>query len=197
MVLVALIAVSVGAWTILSRGFSARDEPSALEAFLAPRLRRIGVPRGAVDAVNPVAPTPEVLADAMAHFADHCAFCHANDGSGQTDIGQGLYPKPPDMRQPATQALRDGELFYIIHNGIRFTGMPAFGEPGADAEEDESSWQLVHFIRLLPELTPEELARMEEMTPKSPAQFRREEEVRRFLRGEDVQPGSESSTHTH
>jgi mono/diheme cytochrome c family protein len=198
-VLLVAVVASAGIWFILGRGFSAREEPSAIEAFVAPRLRRIGIPRSAVDAINPTTATPEVLADAMAHFADHCAFCHANDGSGETDIGRGLYPKPPDMRMAATQDLSDGELFYIIHNGIRFTGMPAFGEPGS-AGEDEGSWKLVHFIRRLPNLTLEELEEMEQMTPRSPEEFRREEEVRRFLRGEDVEPGSESSAssgHTH
>jgi mono/diheme cytochrome c family protein len=196
---VGALAVALGAWLIAARGFSAREEPGAIEAFVAPRLRRLGIPRKAVEAVNPVAATPEVLADAMAHFADHCAFCHGNDGSGETDIGKGLYPKPPDMRLEATQDLSDGELFYIIHNGIRFTGMPAFGEPGAESE-DEDSWKLVHFIRRLPKLTPEGLEEMEQMTPKSPDEFRREEEVRRFLRGEDVEPSNEGSTssgHTH
>jgi hypothetical protein len=62
--------------------------------------------------------------------------------------------------------------------------MPAFGDD-ATGEPDLESWKLVHFIRHLPRLTAEELERMEEMNPKSPEEFRREEEVRRFLRGED------------
>ena len=70
--------------------------------------------------------TPEVIAAGMAHYADHCAACHANDGSAETQIGLGMYPRPPDMRQPATQTLTDGELFYIIENGVRLTGMPAW-----------------------------------------------------------------------
>ena len=60
--------------------------------------------------------------------ADHCATCQANGGSGQTEIGQNLYPKAPDMRLPRTQNLRDGEIYYIINNGVRLTGMPAWGE---------------------------------------------------------------------
>src|SRR6185436_6986826 len=150
-----------------SRGFSARDEPSTVEAFLARRLRQLAVPAAAREAMNPVAPSPEVLLEAMEHFADHCAFCHANDGSGNTAIGKGLYPKAPNMRQAATQELSDGELYYIIQNGIRFTGMPAFGTP--DHSHDEDSWKLVRFIRRLPQISDEELTRMKEMNPKSPA----------------------------
>ena len=186
-VLIAIAAVAillVSAWVIAGRGFSARDEPTAVEAIVARRLRSLATPKDAREAQNPVQATEEVLSEAMAHFADHCAFCHANDGSGDTDVGKGLYPKAPDMRLPDTQNLTDGELYYIIHNGIRLTGMPAFGDD-ATGEPDLESWKLVHFIRHLPRLTAEELERMEEMNPKSPEEFRREEEVRRFLRGED------------
>ena len=198
-VLSVIVAAAGGLWVILGVGFSAREEPGAIESFIAPRLRRMATPRDAAAAINPVESNPEALAEGMAHFADHCATCHANDGIGDTDFGKGLYPKPPDMRKAATQELSDGELFYIIHNGIRFTGMPAFGEPGK-AGEDTDSWNLVHFIRRLPMLTPEELERMEGLNPKSPGEFRREEEARRFLRGEDVEPSkdsSESPKHVH
>ena len=146
-----VVAIAIG-WSIVRRGFSARDEPSWVEKVVARRVRALAVPARARDAKNPVSPTPEVLADARGHFADHCAVCHANDGSGRTTIGQNLYPKAPDMREPDTQRLTDGELYYIIQNGIRLTGMPAWGEEGD--ENDEDSWKLVHFIRHLNELTP-------------------------------------------
>lgn len=182
---VAALAVSVAAVILmLRRGFSARAAPSAIEAFAARRLRRLAIPAGASEAKNPFASTPEVLTDARAHFADHCAICHANDGSGNTEIGRKLYPPAPDMREAWTQSLTDGELFYVIHNGIRFTGMPAWG--GEDPAKDQDSWKLVHFIRHLPEMTAEELAEMKRMNPKSQHQMEEEEEIRRFLAGEEV-----------
>ena len=140
----------------LARGISARDEPTAAEAFIARGLRHVAIPRSVRDARNPVESSAEVLSAAMAHFADHCASCHGNDGRGQTLIGRGLYPKPPDMTQPATQQLTDGELYYIIENGVRFTGMPAFGEEAGN-DQDKESWDLVHFMRHLPLVTDEEL----------------------------------------
>lgn len=145
------------------RGFSARDEPSAVEAFVARRLRHLAVPLAAREAENPIALNDDVLAEARAHFADHCALCHGNDGRGDTPIGRNLYPKAPDLRALTTQSLSDGELFYIIENGVRFTGMPAWG---ASDSHDEASWQLVHFIRHLPDLTPAELAEMAELNPR-------------------------------
>jgi len=176
----------------LSGGLRAREQPGGVEAFIARRLKHLAVPRAAREATNPVAANPDTLSEAMEHFADHCAVCHANDGSGNTDIGNGLYPRPPDMRLPATQDLSDGELYYIIHNGIRFTGMPAFGPAEG---EDLDSWKLVHFIRHLPAITEEELARMKEMNPTSPAHLKEEEEMRRFLEGHDDPPSNESKKH--
>jgi mono/diheme cytochrome c family protein len=113
----------------------------------------------------------------MEHFADHCATCHANDGSGKTEIGQNLYPKAPDMRQPETQNLTDGQLYYIIHNGIRLTGMPAWGAPGGD----DDSWKLVLFIRHLPRMNPEEIKEMEHFNPKSAMERSEENEEQLFL----------------
>jgi mono/diheme cytochrome c family protein len=168
----------------LAHGLSARDRPLALEAFAARRLRHLAIPRGACAAPNPLPRSPGLLAEARAHFADHCASCHANDGSGATEIGQNLYPKAPDMRLAPTQDLSDGEIFYIIENGIRFTGMPAWATGTPEGKQE--SWGLVHFIRHLPQLTGEELAAMKHLNPVSPAELKEREEEEKFLRGEDT-----------
>ena len=178
----------------LSRGFSARSEPTAAEAFVARQLRHLAVPIAARQMPNPVADSPEVITEAMEHFADHCAFCHSNDGSGNTPIAKGLFPKAPDMRQSSTQDLSDGELYYIIHNGVRFTGMPAFGADNSE-RQDEDSWKLVRFIRHLPQLTDDELARMKELNPKTPADLKEEEEIQKFLEGGDTPPSGEGHHH--
>jgi len=98
-------------------------------------------------------------------------------------LGKSLYPPAPDMRLPATQQLTDGELFYIIQNGIRLTGMPAWGTGTAKDEED--SWKLVHFIRHLPQIMLEEKKAMEKLNPKSADEIAEEQEEERFLRGND------------
>lgn len=174
----------VGLFSFLQHGVSARERPWAIEAFVARRLRRLAVPRGAHEAVNPLAETPEAASRGLEHFADHCASCHANDGSGNTVMGRNFYPPVPDMRLPDTQDLSDGDIFYIIENGIRFTGMPAWGVAAPD--DDEDTWTLVHFIRHLKDLTPSELEEMESLNPKSPKVLREEDEIKRFLAGEDV-----------
>jgi cytochrome c len=180
-------------YLLLRNGFSVRDEPTAIETFAARRLRWLAIPSGAREAKNPIQFTPEVLADARGHFADHCATCHANDGSGNTEIGRNLYPPAPDMREAWTQSLTDGEFFYIIHNGIRFTGMPAWGDE--DATQDQGSWKLIHFIRHLPSTTADELAEMKNMNPKSQHEIEEEEEIRKFLAGEET--AGEPPKHHH
>jgi mono/diheme cytochrome c family protein len=173
-------AIFVGAW-LVSGGISARPEPGRMEAALARRVRSLAIPRSARERKNPAMPTQEVIRAGMSHFADHCGSCHGNDGSGETEMGRGLYPRSPDMRTGATQALSDGELFYIIENGVRLTGMPAWGT--GTPEGEQASWHLVQFVRHLPKLTDIELAEMSRMNPKSPDEWRDEEQARRFLEG--------------
>ncbi len=138
-------------------GFSAREKPTAVEAWLARHARDLATPATVKNLVNPIEPTPMVLAAARDHYADHCATCHGNRGDGKTMYGEGLYPPPPDLRAPATQSLTDGEIYNIIKNGIRFTGMPGFGG------SDEDNWTLTLFIRHLPKLSDEEVGFMQEV----------------------------------
>jgi mono/diheme cytochrome c family protein len=178
LVVIGLVGAAV-AVPILQKGISARDEPTWIEAVIARQMRHLAVPRSARVQPNPVAATPEIVAEARAHFADHCASCHANDGGGQTELGRSLYPRAPDMRLAATQDLSDGELFSIIEGGVRLTGMPAWST--GTAEGARQSWALVHFIRRLPSLTPEDIREMEALNPKSPAELHRESEIEKFL----------------
>jgi mono/diheme cytochrome c family protein len=182
------------AYSVIRRGLGTRAEPSRVEVWLAGTMRRLAMPAAARSRPNPVEATDTVLAEALENFADHCAACHANDGSGDTPMGRSFYPPAPDMRAGATQSLTDGELFAIIENGIRLTGMPAWGTGTTEGEAE--SWGLVHFIRRLPALTPEDIARMEALNPKSPRQLREDEEIRRFLAGEDAPaaPGASAGT---
>lgn len=195
-VLVVLAAVVGGAlaYSVVSRGLSTRSEPSRVEAMLAGGMRRLATPRGVRAMTNPVESTEPVLQEAREHFADHCAVCHANNGSGDTAIGRSLYPRAPDMRGGETQAMTDGELFSIIENGVRLTGMPAWGT--GTPEGERASWALVHFIRRLPALTDEEIAAMEPLNPKSSEEWRAEEDARRFLAGEEAEAPT-PSPHKH
>jgi mono/diheme cytochrome c family protein len=190
-----LVAAAV---SILHDGLSARAKPSALETAIARTAREMAAPSGAHNGKNPVPDSPDVQREARLHFADHCAICHGNDGSGDTMIGNGLYPKPPDLRADQTQKLSDGDIFWIIENGVRLTGMPAFGGAGSEREHDvEDTWKLVHFIRHLPALTPTEKLEMEKYNPKGPEDTEEEQEENNFLNGGAGNPSSKSEHHHH
>jgi mono/diheme cytochrome c family protein len=178
LVAVPVLAVIAGLFWLCATGLNARDTPGAMETQLALTLQRLAIPRGARSLVNPMQETPELLVEARRHFADHCASCHGNDGSGATEMGQKLYPRVPDMRSAQTQNLSDGEIYYIVENGVRFTGMPAWGAGGAN---DHDTWHLVLFIRHLPKLTEEDLQDMKEHNPRSPADLKEEELENEFL----------------
>ena len=175
------VAAVAGAGLVYLRstGLSTRAEAGSVEISMARRARLFAIPPAARNRPNPIRVSPEALADGMAHYADHCASCHANDGSGKTEMGQGLFPKAPDMRLAPTQQMSDGELFYVIEHGIRFTGMPAWST--GTTEGEESTWRLVHFLRHLPKLSEAELEAMKERNPRSPQEIRLEIEEERFL----------------
>lgn len=180
--------------SMLRSGFSAVDEPSRMEAMMATTMRRYAAPSDLKDAKNGLPLTPEILAEARSHFADHCALCHGNDGKGQTRMGPKFYPKVPDMTKAATQSKSDGEMFATIENGIRLTAMPAFGE--GTAESAYGTWGLVHFIRHLPKITHEELAEMEKLNPKSPEEWQQMQEEAAFLAADgDEAPAPAPAAH--
>lgn len=197
-----LLAIAAAiAVSMLHDGLSAKATPTRLEAFVARNARHLAIPGNARLTQNPVLDSPEIQREARLHFADHCAICHGNDGSGDTLIGNGLYPKPPDLRKPATQELSDGELFWIIENGVRFTGMPAFGgnaehnHGGGNHGGGQDSWKLVHFIRHLPHLTVAERMEMERYNPKGPEDRAEEQEEEQFLNEATPAARPESQTH--
>lgn len=178
---IALLLAAAGLLVVQGRGVSTHAEPSWLEVRAALLLRSWLTPPEYKQRRNPVVASPEVLASAKEHFADHCASCHANDGSGNTEVGRSLYPKAPDMRAVRTQQLTDGELFYFIEHGVRLTGMPGWSTGTPDGET--ASWHLVHFIRHLPSITAEELVEMERLNPRSPADLESERDIQDFLAG--------------
>jgi mono/diheme cytochrome c family protein len=158
-------------------------------------MRHYAVPADLRNQKNPLPSSRDVIAAGRAHFADHCAYCHANDGKGQTSIGQAMYPKVPDMTLAETQSQGDGELFATIENGVRLTGMPAWGNGTADSAA--ATWALVHFIRHLPQITPEELEEMKALNPKTHDEMAAEMEERKFLEGDEASPPASPSSHRH
>ena len=193
-VVVATVVFVVTAGVVaIHHGFSARDKPSAMENLIATTARSLAVPSKARNLPNPVRYSDTVLEEARAHWAEHCSFCHANDGSGNTEAGRSLYPKAPDMRASGTQSLTDGELYYTIKNGVRLTGMPAWGEAG---DSDMDSWKLVYFIRHLPKMTTQEAEEMKKLKPEERLEFlKKKAEERKAIQKEIGDLGAKRQKH--
>ena len=131
---------------ITNGGMIARQEPPALEAYIAGKLVNLSIPNDAETLANPLSSSssgPDVAAGRDL-YQKNCEVCHAFDGHGKTEAGGGLYPPPADLRSPDVARRTDGTLFYLIRNGIRNTGMPGW------QLTDRQTWQLVLFIRNLP-----------------------------------------------
>jgi mono/diheme cytochrome c family protein len=197
LLLVILFLLVLSPWFVIAglihSGLSARIKPGKFETWVALQARKFAMPQSEKDQKNPFAASEILLKEAREHFADHCAICHANDGSGNTAMGRGLSPQVPDMRLEATQSKSDGELYSIIHNGVRFTGMPAWGAES----KDEDSWKLVLFIRHLPQLSRDEIKEMEKYNPKSDSERAEEQEEEDFLSGKSDGNSSKHDSHQH
>lgn len=192
--LVVLLGIAAAVFFLVrGRGVDTRPQPSWVEERVSLFMRSWLTPDEFKRRLNPVTLSPGILVAGREHFADHCASCHSNDGGGQTEMGRNLYPRVPDMRLPRTQQLTDGELFYFIEHGIMLTGMP--GWSNGTPEGETASWHLVHFIRHLPKLTPEELQEMEAFNPVSRHDFEEEQRLNDFLNGGDPPPPTGHERH--
>ncbi len=147
---------AIGAGALMYRGFRASSEPSAFEARIARTVRDFAIPRAARREQTPLEATSENVSEGHDQFTARCASCHGTDADGKTAMGRALYPRVPDLRSSQTQSLTDGELHYIIENGVQLTGMPALAKPHQENTSD--SWKLVLFIRSLRPFSKTELA---------------------------------------
>ena len=153
-----LIVAFVAAAIVYTGSFnvSAIVPPGKAERRLATFALDRSVARRATNQKNPLPMNAETLREGLHEFGENCVVCHGAPGVDPGAIGQGLNPGAPDLTLPRVQARSDGEVFWIISNGIRMTGMPAF----SPTHDEKELWEMVAFIRHLPEITDEETARL-------------------------------------
>ena len=116
------------------------------------RVRDIVVPTNLND--------PNRISRGAGQYADMCSGCHLAPGMKRTEISQGLYPRAPELRCNTT--LTPAEQFWVVKHGIKMTGMPAWGV----THDDDLLWDVVAFVRKLPELTPEQYETLVKNAPK-------------------------------
>jgi mono/diheme cytochrome c family protein len=149
-VLTSLVALIVFGIVVVAFQFnlSAIPEPGRMESYIAGKLRHTWASRDSYRDQIPPAP-PNLYASVEEGdklYGTECADCHGLDGKAPTDTGRWMYPRAANLVSPETQRYSDRELFWIVKNGIRFSGMPAFGK----VETEEHIWNLVHYLRKLP-----------------------------------------------
>ena len=127
-------------YQLFTSGVSAKTDPHAVEVSIARQISHLAIPIENRHAQNPIPLSPDVIKNSLAHFADHCALYHANDGTGRTPIGRNVNPEAMDLRLPDIQSMSNGEIFWVIHNGIRFTARPAWGEGDLQRTRTVGSW---------------------------------------------------------
>ncbi len=148
-------------------GFSActaNKQPSKVEATLANMAKDVVIPIEAENNKNPLPGNEQTLKDGQEIYMQSCAICHGADGHGRTSLGRGMYPPAMDLTSPHVQHWNDAELFWIIQNGVRLTGMPSWKSTLSESD----AWKLVHFIHELPR--QEAQARVAEATSSATSQ---------------------------
>src|SRR5580704_11036820 len=138
------------------RGFRATSTPSTFETVAARSVRDFAIPAAERHKANPDSGDSLSIQQGREDFLTRCASCHGVDARGRTPIGANVYPRVSDLHLAATQNLTDGEIHYIIENGIQFTGMPAMASPHGESAED--SWKVVSYLRTFRPHTSEEKA---------------------------------------
>lgn len=152
---VATITVAIGAWLIIvytgMYNVAATDAHADLMRWTLDTTMHRSVSRRAEEVAVPGEVTAEALASAAQTYDSTCAHCHGAPGRQREDWARNMRPMPPEMAQAAAH-MQPRELFWIIRNGIKMSGMPAFGP----LHDDEALWGLVGFVAGLPAMTPEE-----------------------------------------
>src|ERR1700735_352470 len=132
----------------LLQGCTADKHPSQGETSLANAAKDVSIPLEAGKMTNPVPDTDEVVSQGQEVFLGSCAQCHGADARGDTNVGRNMYPPAMDLSSAHVQHWSDAELFWIIQNGVRLTGMPSWKSSISDTD----TWRLTRYIHNLSRL---------------------------------------------
>ena len=151
-----VLAILIGVLALPKIGvfdMTATGEPGLLDWWGSTNLHSL-LEKRAPEAKIPPAADP---AQGIDHFAAVCRQCHGAPKAPRDDWAQRMLPMPPQLWEAETQAMTDGQLFYIVANGVRMSGMPAFGP----AHSEEEIWNLVALLRGLDKLDEAQVRRLQ------------------------------------
>jgi len=141
-----VLAAVIGIVGFIQIRLDALQEPGHLETVVATQAKHLLVRWNSREGIPPAPANLQAsIAEGDKVYATDCSMCHGSDGHTPTDNGRWMYPRASDLTSRAVQRYSDRELFWIVKNGIRLSGMPAFGK----VESDEHIWNLVHYVRTL------------------------------------------------
>jgi mono/diheme cytochrome c family protein len=153
-VVTVLVGLAIGGFILATGRFNvAANAPPDFTEKLAPWVLNKALERRAREVTDPIAKDPGAVARGMADYREDCLPCHAAPGVDAAEFQEGMNPTPPDIDAEVVRNLSDAKLFWVIKNGIRMTGMPAFGVNQTDDEIRD----IVAFVRHVPQLTDAEL----------------------------------------
>jgi mono/diheme cytochrome c family protein len=150
----ALVGLAVSYSGLFNVAASAPENP--LSAWFLSTTMHRSVAQHASQGQAPKQFTEEQIRAGFHFYNETCVYCHGGPGKDPVDIGKGLNPEPPYLADTVDGWTSD-ELFWIVRNGIRMTGMPSF----AASHKGDEIWNVVGFIKQLPKMTPEQYSQME------------------------------------
>jgi mono/diheme cytochrome c family protein len=150
-----IAAIGLGLSGIYS--VAANQPDTDLKGWLLSTMMRRSVVAHADQPDKNFRPTETQVRDGFRLYNETCIYCHGAPGHDPSDIGKGLNPEPPYLPDRA-ERWTNAELFWIIKNGVKMTGMPSFGVTHKDSE----IWNLVAFVQRLPKMTDEQFKQMEQ-----------------------------------
>ena len=138
---------------------SAMEPHNGLTLWMMNTVKDNSIEHQAKDIKAPNLNDSTLVKTGFSHYREMCVGCHGGPGQSRDEIGQGLYPMAPTLAKSAKELL-PAQLFWITKNGIKMTGMPAFGK----THPDDKIWAIVSFLEKLPGMTKEQYQALDEAT---------------------------------
>jgi len=160
LVIVVIIAIAAWIWTG-SYNVGADSPHWAFTRYVIGQLREHSIESRSADITVPNLDDPALVAEGAHHYAEMCTGCHLAPGMGDSELREGLYPRPPNLTHFAPDP---AEAFWIIKHGIKMTAMPAWGK----THDDQKIWAMVAYLQKQPHMSVEryrELAGLPAMAP--------------------------------
>jgi mono/diheme cytochrome c family protein len=150
---VAIAALVAGSYFFVTSGAlpAGQDsKPGALEKWAAKKSLQATIRREAQGLKSPLQPTDANLTAGIALYRNHCQVCHGGPDGAASSIAKGLTPDPPQLAKHGVEDDPEGETYWKVAHGIRFTGMPGFGETLSSPE----MWQIALLAKHMESLPP-------------------------------------------